>query len=210
MAELSSFFNAVNGDRQYDAEQFAEYFRQFLMSGIYHKNNAPSLKVRQGTGLQTILEPGSAFLEGYMYKNTADIVFTHDAADATNPRIDRIVLRLNRSINARYIKAFIKKGAPATNPQPPALQRDNVVYEISLAQVRINAGATSITSITDERFNPSVAGLVSSLITVPTDEFQRQWESWFNGIQNQIGVRLLTGSSEPSGAVAGDIWLKTV
>jgi len=210
MAEFSSFFNSVNSDRRYDAEQFAEYFQQFLTSGVYHKNNVPSLKVRQGTGLQTILEPGSAFIEGYMYRNTADIVFAHDTADATNPRIDRIVLRLDRSVNARYIKAFVKKGVPAINPQPPTLQRDSIIYEISLAQVKINAGATSITSVTDERFNPSVAGLVSSLITVPTDEFQRQWESWFNGIQNQIGVRLLAGSNEPSGAVAGDIWLKTV
>jgi hypothetical protein len=210
MAELSSFFNSVNGDRQYDAEQFAEYFRQFLTSGLYHKNNQPSLKVRQGTGLQTILESGSAFIEGYMYRNTDDIVFTHDAADVTNPRIDRIILRLDRSANARYIKAFVKKGVPSSNPQPPTLQRDSIVYEISLAQVRINAGATTISSITDERLNPDVAGLVSSLITVPTDIFQQQWENWFNGIQNQIGVRILTGSAEPTNVVAGDVWLKNI
>ncbi|BAD74826.1 hypothetical protein [Geobacillus kaustophilus] len=228
MAEEYGFFNSVNGDRKYDMEQFATYFKQFLSNGIYHTNNVPALRVSHVSGMQTKLEPGSAYIEGYMYRNTEDIIFTHEAADPTNTRIDRIVLRLDRSVNARYIKAFVKKGTPATNPQPPALQRDDIVYEISLAQVRIEAGKTTISSVKDERLDPNVAGLVSSLITVPTEQFldewnswmaemnekkedyQAAWESWFNGIQNQIGVRLLTGSSEPSGAVAGDIWLKTV
>ena len=228
MAEEYSFFNSVNGDRRYDMEQFATYFKQFLSNGIYHTNNVPTLRVSHVSGMQTKLEPGSAYIEGFMYRNTEDIIFTHEAADPTNTRIDRIVLRLDRSLNARYIKAFVKKGTPATNPQPPALQRDDIVYEISLAQVRIEAEKTTISSVTDERLDPNVAGLVSSLITVPTEQFldewnawmaemnekkedyQVAWESWFNGIQNQIWARLLTGSVEPSNAIAGDIWLKTV
>ena len=210
MAEESSFFNSVAGDRKYDMEAFSTYFKQFLTTGLYHQNNVPSLKIVSLTGLQTKLEPGSAYIEGFMYRNTADMTFTHAAADTTNPRIDRIVLRLDKNMNARNIKAFIKKGIAASSPLPPALQRDSIVYEISLAQVRINAGQTAISSVTDERLNPSVAGLVSSLITIPTDQFQVAWENWFNGIKNQIGARLLYGSTEPSGAVAGDVWLKNV
>lgn len=210
MAEESSFFNSVNGDRKYDMEQFATYFKQFLTSGLFHKNNQPSLRLTHVSGMNTNLEPGTAFLEGFMYRNTDNILFTHDAADATNARIDRVVLRLDKNMNARHIRAFVKKGLPAANPQPPTLQRDAIIYEISLTQVRINAGVTAITSITDERFNENVAGLVSSLITIPTSDFERQWNEWFTGIQNQIGARLLFGSSEPSGAIAGDVWLKNV
>lgn len=210
MAEESSFFNSVNGDRRYDMEQFALYFKQFLSSGLYHTDNKPGLLVSLISELQTKLEPGSAYLEGFMYRNTADITFTHDVADVTNPRIDRIILRLDRNMNTRNIKAFVKKGTPATSPQPPSLQRDSIVYEISLAQVRIDAGKTTITSIKDERLNQDAAGLVSSLITIPTEQFQAAWDNWFNGIKNQIGARLLYGSNEPAGAVAGDVWLKNV
>lgn len=230
MAEESSFFNSVNGDRQYDMEQFATYFKQFLSNGLYHTNNVPALLVSKGTGLQTTLGTGSAYIEGFMYRNTETITFSHDTADATNPRIDRIILRLDRNVNVRAISAMIKKGTPATNPQPPVLQRDDLVYEVSLAQVRINAGAgaTTIASIKDERLDSSVCGLVSSLITVPTDgfiqewnawmaemneakaDYQASWDDWFAGIQNEIGIRVLTGTSEPSGAIAGDLWLKTV
>lgn len=228
MAEESCFFNSVNGDRQYDMEAFALYFKQFLSNGIYHTDQVPSLRVRHISGLQTELEPGSAYIEGYMYRNTEPIVFEHDSGDETNPRIDRIILRLDRDMNARYIKAFVKKGIPATNPQPPTLTRNDVVYEISLAQVRVNRGASVIASVLDERLDPSVAGLVSSLITVPTEQFlddwnnwmaemedrkegyQQEWDDWFTGIQNEIGVRVLIGENEPDGAVQGDIWLQPI
>jgi len=228
MAEEYSFFNDVNGDREYDMEEFAKYFKQFLSSGLYHTNYVPALQVSHLSGLQTRMVLGSAYLEGFMYRNTEDITFAHDPADVTNTRIDRVVLRLDRSLNARYIKAFIKKGIAATNPQPPALQRDDIVNEVSLAQVRINAGASTIASVMDERLDPAVAGLVSSLITVPTEQFLEQWnafmadmeknqtdyraawDAWFAGIQNEIGVRILIGVDEPVDAISGDIWFQSI
>lgn len=200
-------------------EQFALYFKQFISNGVYHTDNVPALNIVASTGLNSKISSGSAYIEGFMYNNTSDLILTHDVADATNPRIDRIVLRLDRSVNGRYIKAFVKKGTPATNPQPPALQRDSIIHEISLAQVRVNAGATTIASVTDERFDKSVAGLVTSLITIPIEDFQQewdawlagrqsQWDTWFNSRQNQIGVKLTTGTVEPTGVATGDVWLK--
>jgi hypothetical protein len=231
MAEESSFFNDVNGDREYDMEAFATYFKQFLSSGLYHTDNVPALLVSKSTGLQTSMDTGSAYIEGFMYQNTEAITFLHEDADATNPRIDRIILRLDRNVNVRSINAMIKKGTATTNPQPPALTRNDVVYEISLAQVRINAGATEIASVKDERLDPSVAGLVSSLITVPTEQFinewnlwmadmnqrkenyQQEWEDWFQGIQVQnpaMGGMLITvGSNAPTSPTLNDIWIDT-
>lgn len=175
MAEISSFFNDVDGDRLYDAEYFALYFKQFLSNGLYHRNNVPALLVRKGAGVTTTMDPGSAYIEGYMYVNTETITFNHDLANPTNPRIDRIVLRLDRSVGVRAINAVVKVGTPATNPQPPTLTRNDVIWEISLAQIRINAGVNLINTIQDERLDPSVAGLVSSLITAPTDGFIQEW-----------------------------------
>lgn len=212
-------------------EAFATYFKQFLSNGLYHTNNVPALLVSHVSGLQTKVAAGSAYLEGFMYQNTSDLTLTHDAADATNPRIDRIVLKLDRGVNVRAIKAVIKKGTPATTPQPPTLQRDNVVYEISLAQVRINNGSTTINSVTDERLDPTVAGLVSSLITVPTDgflrdwntfmaqsqalkaTFQQDWLNWFSGIQVQNpamgGMTIKVGNTVPTSPSMNDIWIDT-
>jgi hypothetical protein len=83
-------------------------------------------------------------------------------------------------------------------------------------------GATSINSsyITDERLT-EYCGLVSSLITIPADEMwdvwdgelskiQTAWDSWFTSRQNQLGIRVLAGTTEPTGYATGDIWLKTL
>ena len=184
MAEISSFFNDLNGDREYDAEIFALYFKQFLSNGLYHRNNVPALLVRKGAGTTTTMDPGSAYIEGYMYVNTELETFSHGLADNTNPRVDRIVLRLDRSLNVRAINAVVKMGVPAKNPLPPALERNDVVYEISLAQVRINAGVNEVYSVVDERLDPNVAGLVSSLITAPTDGLLQDWNTFMDKVQN--------------------------
>ena len=184
MTEKSRFFNSTPEDqRRYQAEEFAEYFRQFLSSGVYHQNEVPSLEVKsEGTDMQVYVEPGAAFIEGYMYKNTENLYLEHDAAEAADDRIDRIVVRLDKTLENRHVKAFVLKGEPGETPSAPDITRGEWIYEISLAQVLIPAdtGTVDPNNITDERLDEAVCGLVSSLISVPTDEFQQEWDNWWN------------------------------
>lgn len=99
------------------------------------------------------VKSGRAYLRGY----TVDITGTPEqaviqAADPQNPRIDRVILRLSETTN-RNITLAVLKGTPAENPVAPALTQTGDTYEISLAQIRVNAGVTSIIAgnITDER-----------------------------------------------------------
>ncbi|MCC2483735.1 hypothetical protein LKM01_18075 [Bacillus pacificus] len=226
MAEESSFFDSLldakgKPDREYNAEQYATYFKQFLSSGIYYKNNKPSLLVlEQPNELKTKVEAGAAYLEGYMYRNTDNIVLTHAAAHSTNPRIDRIILRLDRSEVSRYIKVMVKQGTPATAPVPPTLTRNNIVYELSLAQVLINAGSTKVNKVTDERLDESVCGLVSSLITIPTDMFKKEFDTfmkqlqdWFSDMQKATyvtgGMNISVADKMPSNPKTNDLWIDT-
>lgn len=168
MAELSRFFNSVNGDRRYLAEEFAEYFAQFLTNGVYHTNFIPTLAVNTvGTDLNVYVEPGSALINGYMYKNTTNKVLRIEDADPVLDRIDRVVIRMNRNQEARNITAQILTGTPAQTPTPPMLTRDSYIYEISIAQVYVTKGASyiGVENITDERLDSSVCGIVKSLIT---------------------------------------------
>lgn len=158
MAELSRFFNSVEGDeRTYQANDFAQFFSNFLGNGFFE-----GLAVSSENTMNTIVAPGSAFIEGHEYTNTTSLTLTHDPADSSNDRIDRVVLRLNRDIDVRAINAFVKKGDPGSNPEPPDLTRNDYVWELSLAQVRIEAGKSYIDSsqITDERGDHEVCGRV--------------------------------------------------
>jgi hypothetical protein len=186
MAEYYRFFDSTDEDlREYRASEFAEYFSLFLSSGVFHSDDR--LRVfATGTNMTVYVEEGYAFLLGYMYKVANGVKnLTIADADPSLDRIDRIVVRLD--FNTRTISAEVKQGTPAPIPVPPALTRTSTVHEISLAQVKVIAGKSFIeqSQITDERLDQSVCGLVSSLITIPTDDM---WDDWLNaksGIQEE-------------------------
>lgn len=162
MAEISGFFNSINGDRRYRAERFAKYFGRFIKNGYFPESDT-SLKVFENYEMTTVFKVGAAYINGYDYEATSDIVKSHDIADGVLHRIDRIVLRLNYA--NREILSHVKKGVPSSNPVAPELQRDADIYELCIADVYIRAGATEINQldITDQRKNSNLCGVVNNL-----------------------------------------------
>ncbi|WP_010305421.1 hypothetical protein [Kurthia senegalensis] len=186
MAEIFKFFNSAPGDERWHyASDFADYFGSVLSSGLLHENNKYGLQVTVNSGTLTInVAVGKALIKGYSYENTNDLTLTHSLPEQTLDRIDRVVLRLDLRNANRFIKVFVKEGVSATAPVAPDLQRDNYVYELSLATVRLRANTSSISAndITDTRALEDICGIAQSLITVPTSVFQQQFDAWFDGI----------------------------
>ena len=105
------FFDSIDGEdeRFYTADEFAEYFRQFISNGIF--NGGDNLRVfTGGTDMSINIKEGYAWIEGYLYKiENEDLKLTLDAADPILNRIDRIVIRLDKSLEKRYVKGFYIK-----------------------------------------------------------------------------------------------------
>ena len=164
MAEKSGFFNSASGDRVYDATDFAAYFGDLVSNGIFHRN-ADNLRVVAATGMQVLVQPGTAWINGYHYRNTTPFDLAISTADGVNPRIDRIILRwsnVGRSINLAVIN-----GTPAPTPNPPALTRNNDIWELGLGTVYVVRGALSINpeNVSDTRMSATICGLVNSLVS---------------------------------------------
>lgn len=173
MGERSLFWNTSPTDpRTYQAEDLAIVLAQIIGTSTdytkmgtgvsrYNSTGPNGLMVSaNSTTMATSLSAGFAFINGKMYVNDSAMSLTHDAANATQPRIDRVVIRYDA--NNRTINAVIKKGANAATPTAPALQNDAVIKEISVAQVRIVQGRSFITptEVTDERSNAAVCGFL--------------------------------------------------
>lgn len=179
MAEQSSFFNAIinNGvpDRTYKAEVFARFFSSFIGNGVF-PNPATNLQVVGLDNNMTVrVKAGLGWINGYFYENTDDLVLSVDNADGVLNRIDRVVLRLD--FFNREIRLYIKKGTFATNPIPSVITRDADVYELAIADIRVNAGVISITqsNITDLRLNTELCGIVKGTIEeIDTSEIYSQ------------------------------------
>lgn len=178
MTITSGIFNSVNGDRKYNAQWFAEYFASFIGNGVF-PNPSTNLQVVEGTNMQTIVRPGKGWINGYYVNNDSNYILQHDVADGVLKRIDRVVMRLNYL--TRQIEIVIKKGAFASTPIAPTLQRDTDAYELALADVLIGNGATIITqaNITDQRLNSALCGIVHGTVDqVDTTTLFNQYQSW--------------------------------
>lgn len=198
MAEKSSFFNSVSGDRKYKAEDWASYFGTLIGNGVF-PNPATNLQVVPGaSGLTVTVHAGKAWINGYYYYNTDDLTLTLPTPDGSKKRIDRIVVRW--SLSDRKISAAVKSGTAATNPSAAVLQRDSDVYELAIADVLVGVAATSITSasITDRRYDSTLCGVVTGTVQqIDTSAFAAQVKSflddseiefstWLDGIQNVL------------------------
>ncbi|MEC1724484.1 MULTISPECIES: hypothetical protein [Bacillaceae] len=108
---------------------------------------------------------GSAWINGYRYENTDVLNKPLSTADGSNPRIDRVVVRLSQI--TRSIQLAIVTGTPAATPIAPELTRTSDVYELGIADVLVPSAATSISAnnIIDTRLNTSLCGLVNSLVS---------------------------------------------
>lgn len=93
---------------------------------------------------QVILKPGKAFIQGFMYENTEDLILQFSTNNSPDPRRDRVVLRLDRNTNT--IQAVIKEGTPSSSPSAPSLNTTYPIHEISLATFPVAAGASTVSS----------------------------------------------------------------
>ena len=129
--------------------QYSQLFRTFQdsVNGTY---GGTELTVSVGTGLAVDVALGQAMVRGHFYVSTATESLSLTTADATNPRLDLVILRLDPVANS--IVLAVKDGTPAGSPTAPALvQTDAGTYEVALATVLVPATSGVPTTITDKR-----------------------------------------------------------
>lgn len=162
-----------NPDRVYSAALLCRMMAKQIRDGIVHGDgDEMAVTVTDPPAMTVLVGTGTAMVQGRFCENDAALTLAVPAAHATYPRIDRVVVRLNAS-PGRTIDIVVKPGTAAPTPAAPALTRTAETWELSLAQVRVEAGATSILSakITDERGNSSLCG-VAAPVYVPSSQVE--------------------------------------
>lgn len=152
MAQTSWPFESIDTSET----QFSQWARN-IGEGVKGSSLGTELKVTAGTGLQVNVAAGQAMVRGHYYSSNAVETLTHSAANATNPRIDAVVLELDPTANTILLK--IVTGTAAGSPVAPTLtQTDAGVWQQLLATVLIAAGSSAVNTVTDARtFLGSVA-----------------------------------------------------
>lgn len=159
MAEQSYPFDAAGaggtgGQSSVLEAEWQRMGRSWLTSGAIadHTDSGGLLAVTgSGAAMTVSLATGVAWVEGFFYRNDAAATLTIGTADATNPRIDTVILRMDRAAN--NTRAFVKAGTPAASPVAPTLTQTDTLWEFPLADVRVDAavGTIAANKVTDRR-----------------------------------------------------------
>ena len=180
MAVTYGYFNSINGDRKYNADQMSDYFRGIVNEGVFQHLNG-GLAVVAGTGMEVTVATGRAIVQNKWVQNDAAFPLTIEAASDTYGRKDAVVIRL--SYTNRAISIVVKTGTPSASPAAPSLTRSSTTYEMALAYVNVSAGATSVT-VTDKRSDTSVCGwaTVAQETSGEVDQMLNAMKTGFDGV----------------------------
>lgn len=96
-----------------------------------------------GASMSVDVESGEVLVNGVRYKNTGTENLTITTADATNDRIDRVIIRITYA--AQTARLAVLDGTPASPPSAPALTQNTTTWEVELGQVYVPANDTSVT-----------------------------------------------------------------
>lgn len=172
------FFNSINEDRKYLAKHFAEYFATFIGNGVF-PNPATGLEVFANDNMTVTVKAGKAWINGYYLINDTDHILKIENSDGLLSRVDRVVIRCD--FGERTMKIVNKKGDFSSSPKAKTLQRDNDIYELSLADIRVDKAAVRITqsSILDTRLSNELCGIVHTTVEqIDTDVLFKDYVKW--------------------------------
>ena len=212
MAVSGGFFNSLDNDRLYYAEDVNHFFEGLVGAGVFISVGG-ALHVTAGTGMQVQVASGRLVdSKGRWLRNDATLNLTIGAADVLLPRYDAIVAGIDSTSAKRSASIYVKSGTAASSPAKPAITRNEYLEEYCLAYVYVDKGVTAITqsAITDTRPDASVCGWVSGLIKqVDTSELFAQYQAayeedrqanqsafntWFASIKDSLAAATLIRS----------------
>jgi hypothetical protein len=149
MTEHGRFFDGVSYGEGDQAEVQARMWRDGVIQGV-----GSELAVTSGGAGLASVATGEAFVQGFWYKNDAAKTLAITANLSATPRVDVVVLHLDRSANT--LQAVIHQGVLGAGV-PTLTQVVGGVWEIPLANI---STASGISTFTDTRlwqsnvFNP--------------------------------------------------------
>lgn len=164
MAEQSMFFDSTDTVKRPVTGQLLALMHSMMIggegTGVAQEEGYTPFVVSPKQNMTITLGKGAMFIKGYLYYNDDNLDLTLSSPDPTRDRIDRIVIQFNNNPTEREIRAVVKTGVPSTTPEPPSLVRDDTIYELSVAKVRVIAGKSFVeaSAITDEKSDDSVCG----------------------------------------------------
>lgn len=195
MAFYTGFYNSINKDRLYTAEDMNLPYKRIVSNGVFAKTSEESSTdfqvISNGSMSVTILAGNGIFKDKWAELTSPQIIAlatSHTLLD----RIDSIIVRIDETEDVRAGSIIVRSGDYATNPTPPSLVDETNIKEYRLANVYVGANVETIGQDVIEDTRPTAeCGWVHNLlwdsdISATYKQWQAQFDNWFSKIKEQV------------------------
>lgn len=185
------FFDSINGDRKYSADQMNKPYKRIITEGVFAtQQGTPSTDfqvVSANNGMNIVCKAGDGLLGGRWIESSSDIAISVPANTAIVPRRDSIILQVDKSQSGRKVNVVYREGTANSNPMPPALVNTTSMVEIRVANIYVAAGANYIgqDAITDLRGSSECPWITSLIKQVDTSTLFAQWQAAYSNYYNE-------------------------
>ena len=201
----------IDYDRASNSSQLRGLIKSMITNGVNLTESTNLQVMADEETMNLIVMPGYVIIEGALKHFEDDVKVTIGAADTTNPRIDTVVARLNLNEDVRDIVIDVLQGTPSAEPVAPELTRTTSYYEVGLADIVVEVGASQISQevVIDTRLLNSRCGLATSIGEIDTEtlfvQLTTDFNNWFDSIKGKLGDDVAGGLQMQIDGLADDI-----
>jgi hypothetical protein len=138
------FYDSLNGDRLYNANDISTMFEGMLYDGVYELvGNALAVEVNPGT-MSVLVRDGRAWFNNTWLRNTSTLIVNIEPSSFIYGRKDLVVLEFDSSIAVRANSIKVLTGVPAAIPIAPALANTSTLKQYALAEIYVGVAVSEI------------------------------------------------------------------
>lgn len=194
------FFDAVNSDRTYSADDMNKPYSRVIANGVFATpSGTPSTDlqvVSAGNGMQITIQSGQGIFGGKWFENQSSILITVPNNTAINPRMDSVIVQVDKRVSGRVGNIVYRTGTPGASAPVPEINTIANVIEYRIANIYVAPSANTINNdaITDLRGSSSCPWVTSLIQQVDTSTlwnqfnaaYQAQYEQYDTDYENYV------------------------
>lgn len=200
MTVSSGFFNSVNHDRLYDAEQLSSIFDGIIIDGVY-ENYGDAFHVMEYTEANNtiIIGTGRAWFDHTWTLNDSQFSMTIDPPNEMLGRTDAIVIDVDHRQSERVNSILYVKGSESNPDTPPVLINETLHKQHPIAYIKRNAGSDQVVHQKDitDLVGTESCPVVTSVLEAQNlanlwDQLDDEFNTWWDGIKDVLDENTVT------------------
>ena len=177
------FFDAINNDRTYTADQMNLPYKRIVADGVFatpQGEASTDLQVESASnGMNIIVNAGNGIFGSKWFENPAAINITVPDNTALTPRVDSVIVQVDNRSSGRAGNIVYRTGTPSSSAPAPSINTVANVIEYRIANIYVAPSATNINNdaITDLRGSSSCPWVTSLIQQVDTSTLWQQFQA---------------------------------